>query len=175
MEAKKTNWKPEGFHSLTPHLTVSDVEKAIEFYKDAFAAEEISRLAGPGGAGVMHAELKIGDSFFMLGQSCDESSHEEHHEKYHGEEHEGKHKEHEEHASCMVHIYVEDVDAAFERAKAAGAKVTMPPENMFWGDRYGMVSDPFGHSWSLATHIEDITPEQMSERAEEFFAKMSKK
>lgn len=165
---EKTNWKPEGYHTVTPYLSFDDVGKAIDFYKEAFGAQELSRLPGPGGAGVMHAELKIGDSIFMLGQSCPESSHHEEHKEHHEGHQEG-------HMACMLHIYCEDVDASFERAQKAGAQVKMPLENMFWGDRYGMITDPFGHVWSLATHIEDLSEEQMRERAEEFFAKTSKR
>jgi uncharacterized glyoxalase superfamily protein PhnB len=156
MKAKKTNYIPKGYHSLTPFLMVSEVGKAIDFYKKAFGAEELSRLQGPGGTGVMHAELKIGDSIFMLGQ-CPEGS---------TPKSEG--------TACMIHIYVEDVDKAFERAQSAGAQVKMAVEDMFWGDRFGTLTDPFGHEWSLATHIEDVPPEQMQERAEAFFSKTAK-
>jgi PhnB protein len=159
------NWKPEGYHTLTPYITVNDVGKSIDFYQRAFGAEEISRLSGPGGIGVMHAELKIGDSMLLVGQSKSEEHHEGHEEGHH----EGHMR------SCLLHIYVEDVDKAFERAKAAGGEVKREPKDTFWGDRMGLIKDPFGHFWSLATQKEELTDEQIRERAEEFYAQKSKR
>ncbi len=143
---------PAGFHTLTPHLVVKGASRAIEFYKKAFGAEEICRLAGPDGKSVMHADLKIGDSHVMLvdefpAMDC------------RGPQSLGG-------TPVTLHMYVEDVDAAFGKAVAAGAKVRMPLANMFWGDRYGMLVDPFGHAWSLATHQEDLTPEEIGRRAQ---------
>ena len=149
---------PDGYHTLTPYLRVRDGAKAIEFYKRAFGAEEITRMAGPDGKGVMHAELRIGDSPVMLGEEMKEWG-----------------------ALCPeslggtgsgIHMYVPAVDAAMARAEAAGGKVTMPVADQFWGDRYGKLKDPFGHEWSLATHKEDPTPEEMDRRMKEMFAQM---
>ncbi len=148
---------PDGFHTVTPHLVVSDAAKAIEFYGRAFGAEEICRMEGPGGQGIMHAEIKIGDSIIML---CDE---------FPGMEH-LKAPSSLKGTTSTLNIYTEDVDKAHAKAVAAGASVSMPPADMFWGDRYGKVTDPFGHEWSLATHKEDLSPEEIGKRAEAFFA-----
>jgi uncharacterized glyoxalase superfamily protein PhnB len=150
---------PEGFHTITPHLTVRDATKAIEFYKSAFGAEALGVVPGPGGK-VMHALLKIGDSMLMLVDEFPE---------WH----------------CLsplalggtgvtLHIYIEDVDAAFARAVSAGANATMPVMDAFWGDRYGQVTDPFGHKWSLATRKQILTPDEVAKAQEEAFAKMPK-
>ena len=141
---------PEGFHTLTPHIVVADAGKAIEFYKTAFAAEEVAIMPGPGGA-IMHAELRIGDSILMMCQA-----------------HPGMGAvgpDTLKGSPVTLHIYTTDTDALIKRAADAGAKITMPAENTFWGDRYGRIEDPFGHNWSIATHLEDLTPEQMNERA----------
>lgn len=140
---------PDGMHTITPHLVCAGAAEAIEFYKKAFGAEELSRMPGAGGK-LMHASIRIGDSVVMLTD------------------------EHPEYGSLgplalkgtpvVIHIYVPDVDAFFARAVAAGAAVRMPPADMFWGDRYGQVSDPYGHHWSMATHRHDYTPEQMAEQ-----------
>jgi PhnB protein len=146
---KAVNHIPSGYHTVTPHLAVRDTAKAIDFYVTAFGAEELFRMPGPGGV-VMHAELKIGDSIVMLGEENPEMG-----------------------ASSPLtiggspvglHVYVKDVDAAFARAGQAGCTVEMPPTDMFWGDRYGKLRDPFGHHWSLATHQEDLSPEEMGKR-----------
>jgi uncharacterized glyoxalase superfamily protein PhnB len=152
---------PEGFYTLTPHLVVRDAARAIDFYKRAFGAEEVLCLPGPGGQGVMHCELQIGNSRLML---CDEMPGME--QWISPESLKG--------TTVGLHLYVEDVDAAFDRAVGAGAKVTMPLMDTFWGDRYGKVSDPFGHQWSLATHKQDLTPEEIQKGAETFFAGMGK-
>ena len=149
---------PEGFRTVTAHMTLNDAAAAIEFYKKAFGAEEIMRMPGPGGKGVMHAEIKIGDSIIMLNDEFPD--------------HGPKAPTSLNGTSFVVHLYVNDVDAAFDKAVAAGAKPSMPVTDMFWGDRYGSVTDPFGHQWSVATHKEDLTPEQCGQRAQEFFAKM---
>jgi uncharacterized glyoxalase superfamily protein PhnB len=140
---------PPGFHTLTPHLTLSNASEAIEFYKKAFGAEEIRRMPAPDGKRIFHAMVKIGDSFLMLADEFPEAGCGSNSAK----ELSG--------TPVTFHLYVENVDAAFERAVNAGAKVAMPLENMVWGDRYGRVTDPFGNEWSLATHIKDVTPEEM--------------
>jgi PhnB protein len=156
--AEKTQAVPQGFHTLTPHLVVRDADRAIEFYQKAFGAELQGGVArGPDGK-VMHAQLRIGDSFLMLNDEMPEygslsplsggSS------------------------SVTIHIYTPNVDAAFDRATSAGAKVSMPLMDQFWGDRYGSVTDPFGHKWSLATHVKDLSPEEMKKEMDEAFAKM---
>lgn len=137
---------PEGFHTLTPHLVCAGASDAIAFYRRAFGAEEVMRIPGPGGM-LMHAQVRIGNSMVMLGEEAPQWG-----------------------AlgplalkgtPVTLHLYVPDVDAAMARAVAAGATVTMPAADMFWGDRYGQVQDPFGHRWSLATHLQDLTPEQI--------------
>jgi uncharacterized glyoxalase superfamily protein PhnB len=139
---------PEGMHTLTPHLICAGAADAIEFYKRAFNAVEQTRLSAPNGR-LAHACLTIGDSSLML---VDEMP-----------EHGALGPKALKGTAVVIHIYVPDVDAAIERAAAAGATVTMPPADMFWGDRYGQVEDPFGHRWSLATHQRDLTPEQIRE------------
>lgn len=149
---------PDGFHSITPHLVCRDAAKSMEFYTKAFGAEEVVRMPGPGGQGVMHAEMRIGNSLFMIADenpamACKSPL------TFGG-------------SPVTIHLYVEDVDKAFERATKAGAKPVMPPMDMFWGDRYGQVSDPSGHVWSIATHTKDMTPAEMGKAAEAFFASM---
>jgi uncharacterized glyoxalase superfamily protein PhnB len=158
--AQKPKAIPEGFHTVTPGLVVNDGARAIEFYKKAFGAEELSRMTGPGGKGVMHAEIRIGNSTLFLGDESPEM----------GAVSPTTLKG----TPVSLHLYVEDVDAAFKRATAAGATVKMPVTDMFWGDRYGKVTDPFGHTWGLATHKEDVSPEEMTRRAKEFMAQMPK-
>lgn len=148
--AKTTTPIPPGYHTLTTHLIIKDAAKAIEFYKQAFGAEELTRLPMPDGR-LMHAAIKIGDSILFL---CDEFP-----------EHEcGASAQTLKNAHATVHIYVEDVDQAFQQAVAAGAQTVMPPQDMFWGDRYGRLVDPFGQPWSMGTHKEDLTPEEIKER-----------
>lgn len=148
---------PDGFHTLTPHLVVTDGAAAIEFYKKAFGAEEISRLLTPDGKTVMHAQLKIGNSVLMLGGEMPPNVLSP---KSRGG------------TSVMLHIYTADADAAFDCAVKAGCTIKMPVSDMFWGDRYGVVEDPSGHQWSLATHQHDYTNEQIAANAKEFFARM---
>jgi PhnB protein len=137
---------PDGYHTLTPYMTVRDAARAIEFYKQAFGATEKGVMHGPDGK-VMHAELRIGDSIVMLADEFPEH---------------GSMSPLSTGGSGMgLHIYVEDVDSAFDRAVKAGAKVDMPVSDMFWGDRYGRLADPFGHKWSIATHKADLTGEEM--------------
>lgn len=140
---------PEGYHTVTPSLIVTDSAKAIEFYKRAFGAEELYRMAMPDGR-VMHAEIAIGNSRIMMSDEFPDMGMRS--PQSLGGTHGG------------MHIYVENVDAAFQRAIDAGATVQMPPADMFWGDRYAKVGDPFGHSWGLATHQEDLSPEEMTRR-----------
>lgn len=147
---------PEGFHTVTPHLIVRNAGAAIEFYKQAFGAEELFRMPGMDGKSVMHAELRIGDSTIML---CDEFP-----------EMGAKSPEALGGSPVTVHLYVTDADKAFSQAVEAGATATMPLQDMFWGDRYGKVSDPYGHQWSIATHIADLTPEEIGQRAAAAFS-----
>ncbi len=137
---------PEGMHTLTPHLVCAGATDAIAFYAKAFGAVELSRLPGPGGK-LMHAALRIGDSHLMLVDEMPEWG------ALGPKALKG--------SSVTLHLYVDDVDAAIEKAVAAGAKVTMPVADMFWGDRYGKLEDPFGHQWSLATHKREVSAEEM--------------
>ena len=137
---------PEGWHSLTPHLICAGASEAIAFYAQAFGAVEISRLAGPDGK-LMNAQIRIGDSNLMLVDEMPQWG-------ALGPTARGG-------TPVTLHLYVEQVDAAYAQAVAAGATPVMPPQDMFWGDRYGQVRDPFGHLWSLATHQRDLTPEQI--------------
>src|SRR5580698_8948635 len=139
---------PDGMHTVTPHLICANASAAIEFYKKAFNASETSRLPGPGGR-LMHASVKIGDSTVML---VDEMP-----------EHGALGPKSLKGTPVTVHLYVEDPDAFTARAVSAGAKVTMPVSDMFWGDRYGQLEDPFGHRWSVATHIRDVSPGDMQQ------------
>jgi len=148
---------PSGFHTLTPDLVVRGAARAIEFYKKAFGAEELARMPGPDGKTIGHAELKVGDSVFFLSDECPGMG--------------CKSPETLKGTTQALHIYVQDVDAAFDQAVAAGATVKMPVADMFWGDRFGKLADPFGHEWSLGTHKEDLSPEEIDRRAKAFFAK----
>jgi uncharacterized glyoxalase superfamily protein PhnB len=150
---------PDGFHSVTPHLTVKGAAHAIEFYKKAFGAVELVRLPMPGDAGrLLHASIKIGDSVIMLADEFEGCGS--------GPVTLGG-------TSVTIHLYVPDVDASMARATQAGAKVGMPQMDMFWGDRYGQVVDPFGHRWSLATHVRDLTHEEIAKGAEEMCKEMA--
>jgi PhnB protein len=150
---------PEGYHSITPHMTVRDAARAIDFYKQAFGAVEKGVMKGPGGK-VMHAELRIGDSIFMLADEFPEFN------SLSPQSTGG--------AGMGLHIYTEDVDSAFDRAVKAGATVEMPVSDMFWGDRYGKLADPFGHKWSIGTHKQDVTMAEMEEAQKEFMKNMPK-
>jgi PhnB protein len=145
----KVNYIPEGYHSVTPYLCVSDAARAIEFYKEAFGATEVMRMEAPGGK-IGHAEVRIGDSVVMLADEFPELS-------FSSPQTVGG-------ASAHFMIYDEDVDARVERAVAAGAKLTRPVKDQFYGDRAGGVEDPFGHHWHIATHIEDLSPEEVKRR-----------
>jgi PhnB protein len=137
---------PDGYHNITPYMTVRDAARAIEFYKHAFGATEKGVMKSPDGK-VMHAELLIGDSIFMLADEFPQY---------------GSLSPQSTGGSGMgLHIYTEDVDSAFDRAVKAGATVEMPVSDMFWGDRYGKLADPFGHKWSIGTHKRDVSGEEM--------------
>jgi PhnB protein len=148
---------PEGYTTLSPALAVENAAEAIEFYKRAFGAKERGRMEGPGGT-IAHAELQFGDSVVMLADPMPQAGAKPPHEL-------GG-------TTVTVFMYVEDVDAVVQRAVDAGATVTMPVDDMFWGDRFGSVADPYGHSWSLATHVEDVPPEEMAERGKAAMAEM---
>ena len=137
---------PTGYHTLTPYMTVRDAARAIEFYKQAFGAVERGAMKGPDGK-IMHAELIIGDSIVMLADEQPQFG--------------ALSPQSTGGAGMGLHIYLEDVDSAFDRAVKAGAKVEMPVGDMFWGDRYGKLADPFGHKWSIATHKADLSAEEM--------------
>ena len=146
---------PDGYHTATPYLIVNGGVKALEFYKQAFGAEELFRMPAPGGK-IGHAELEIGGSLVMLSDALPQFA------TRSPKELGG--------TTASVFMYVENVDAVVEKAVDAGATVTMETADQFWGDRMGSITDPFGHNWSLATHVEDVTPEQVAERAKEAFA-----
>jgi PhnB protein len=139
---------PSGMHSITPHMVCAGAAYAIEFYKHAFGAVEMSRLPGPNGK-VMHAMLRIGDSAIMLADEFPDCK------SFGPKSLNG--------SPVTIHLYVEDVDVVVARAVAVGAKITMPIQDMFWGDRYCTLDDPFGHHWSVATHVRDVTPEEMKQ------------
>lgn len=146
----KTDWLPPGNHVLTPYLTVNDAKAAIDFYIQAFGTKEVMRMPGPDGQKVMHAELQLGDSRVMLSDAFPEMG---------GSEAPSAHSG----SPVTVHMYVADTDATVARAEAFGAKVTMPPADMFWGDRFAKLRDPFGHNWSIATHQRDVPPQEMAD------------
>ena len=153
--AGKVNPIPEGFHTITPHLVVRNAAEAITFYKRAFGAEELTRMNGPDGESIMHAELRIGDSvLFLCGEFPEMGARSP--QSIGG-------------TPVTLHLYVDNVDRAYARTVEAGATAVMPPQDQFWGDRYAKVTDPFGHHWSLATHTEDVTPQQCAERAAKLF------
>ena len=147
---------PPGFHTLTPHLTVAGGNEAIAFYERAFGARLMAKVPMPDG-NIANAMLQIGDSMLMLNDEFPQHG-------SLGPKSVGG-------TPVVVHLYVQDVDAAFGRATKAGSTVVMPLENTFWGDRYGVVEDPFGHRWSLATHLEDVSPEEMPARMAAAFAR----
>jgi PhnB protein len=149
---------PEGYHSISPSLTCKNAARAIEFYKSVFGATEVMRMPGPEGK-IMHAELKIGDSIIFVNDEFPGMA--------------------EAPApgvtpSLFMFLYTEDVDSVYNRAVSMGSMVVMPLENMFWGDRYGKVTDPFGHQWGIAQHVEDVAPQEMKRRQDAMAANMAK-
>jgi len=149
---------PEGYHTLTTYLAVDDAAKAIEFYKRAFGATERVRMDAPGGK-IGHAELAIGDSLIMLADAFPQAS--------------TKSPKELGGTTTSIFMYVEDVDAAIQDAVDAGGTITMKVDDQFWGDRLGSVTDPFGHLWQIATHKEDLTPEEIAERGKAAMAGMT--
>jgi PhnB protein len=149
---------PQGYHSLTPAITCKGAAKAIDFYKQAFGATEKARMEGPGGM-IMHAEILIGDSPLMLGDEFPGMSQAPNPNLP---------------PSFSLNFYTDNVDVAFDRAVKAGCKVVMPLQDQFWGDRYGKLQDPFGHTWGLLQHIEDVPMEEMERRGREWTEKMAK-
>lgn len=149
---------PDGYHSVTPALTIKGASEAIEFYKKAFGAQELNRFPGPDGKSIMHAEIKIGDSSIML---CDEMPE----------------------MGCLspkstggpsgsIYLYVQNSDDVFNKAVSAGAKPKMPMMDGFWGDRIGSIEDPFGHVWTIATHKIEMSMEEIKKAGEEFMKQM---
>jgi PhnB protein len=155
--AKKVRTVPKGYQTVTPGIAVQGAAAFIAFCKKAFSAKELMRMPGPNGS-VMHAEIVIGTSHLMV-----------------GDEMPGMNKSAKTLGGSPVnlYLYVDDCDAAFKKAVKAGATVRMPLENMFWGDRMGQVSDPFGHSWSISTHIEDVSNAEMKKRGKKWMAAMA--
>src|SRR6266542_1019774 len=140
---------PEGYHAVTPYLACDDASESIEFYKEAFGAKERMRMEAPDGK-IGHAEIEIGDSLVMLADTFPQSTTRPPSEL-------GG-------TTAGVFLYVEDVDAVAQQAVDAGATITMEVADQFWGDRFGSLKDPFGHSWSIATHVEDLSPDEIAER-----------
>lgn len=155
--ARAKTYLPAGGQALTPDITIHDgaAAKAIDFYKKAFGAKEVSRAPSPDGKLVMHAHLQIGNSSLFLADNIPDPA---------GNISTARP------AGVVLNLYVEDADAVFERAVKAGAESVMPLADMFWGDRYGHIRDPFGHVWAIATHKEDVSPEEAQRRSAEFFA-----
>jgi PhnB protein len=141
---------PDGYPSVAPYLFIDGASAAIDFYRSVLGAKERTRMAGPDGT-IFHAELEVGDSMIMLGEQNPEMD-------VRGPRAIGG-------TPVMMHVYVEDADSVFERAIGAGAKVLRPVEDQFYGDRSGRFEDPFGHRWDVATHVEDVSPEEMEKRA----------
>ena len=150
---------PDGYHTVTPFIAVDGAADAIEYYKKAFGAEERLRMDGQDGS-IAHAEIEIGDSLVMLSDPFPQST--------------VKSPNSLGGTSASIFLYVEDVDSVVKQAVDAGAKIEMEPQDMFWGDRFGKLTDPFGHEWAIATHIEDVSAEEMTRRSEAFFAEMAK-
>jgi uncharacterized glyoxalase superfamily protein PhnB len=159
--AKPVKPIPEGQHTVTPHLIIRGAAEAIEFYKKAFGAKEKARMPGPDGKSIVHSEIQVGDSWVYIVDEMPEMG--------------ARSPQALGGTPVSFHLYVEDADAVFNQAVAAGAKVQMPLADMFWGDRFGKLADPFGHEWSVATHKEDLTPEEMQKRAAAAFAQMPQK
>jgi PhnB protein len=149
---------PEGYHTATPYLVIDGAAEAIDYYKNAFGAKERMRMEAPGNR-IGHAEIEIGDSLVMLSDAFPQST--------------TKAPTELGGTTAGVFLYVEDVDAVVKKAVDTGATVTMEVADQFWGDRFGSITDPFGHSWSIATHVEDVPPEEMAERAKTAMAAMA--
>ena len=149
---------PEGYHTLTPYLAVEEASEAIEYYKRAFGAQETMRMPGPDGK-IAHAEIRIGDSLIMLSDPFPQST-----VRPPGEVVQ---------TTASIYMYVDDVDSVLTKAVDAGATVTMEVADQFWGDRFGSIQDPFGHTWSIATHVEDVPPAEMAERSKKAMAEMT--
>jgi PhnB protein len=149
---------PKGFHTVTPSLVVRNAAQAIEFYKKALGAEELMRMATPTGK-IGHAELKIGDSIIFVTDESPEMG--------------TKSPQTLGGTAASLYLYVEDVDKAFQRAIEAGGKTAMPVADMFWGDRFGSIADPYGHTWGLSTHTQDLTEQEIEKAAKDFYAQMA--
>ena len=160
--SKSTQAIPPGHENLIPHLVCDPCSEAIEFYKKAFGAEEIQRAPAPDGRKIMHAAIRIGNSFVFLADDFPEFCG--------GKSSSPKALKG---TPVTIHHYVENCDAAIKRAQDAGATVMMPAQDMFWGDRYGVVTDPYGHKWSFATHIKDVTPAEMQAAMKDAFSQKS--
>lgn len=152
---------PDGFSTVTASLIVKDAEKAIEFYKKAFGAQELYRFPSPDGKTIMHAELNIGNSRMMLSEEAPQMN-------CRSPQSLGG-------TGIYLYVYVEDADATFNKAVAAGATPTMSMSDMFWGDRFGQIQDPFGHVWGIATHKKDMSEEEINKAGQEFFKQMQQK
>ena len=146
---------PEDFRTITPHLVVKGVARAVEFYRRAFGAEELYRNIAPDGTSIIHSELLLGDSRYFLNDEFPD------HGVFAPDGERG--------TGVTLHVYVPDVDSFYERAVAAGAEVILPLADCFWGDRYAILKDPFGHRWSIASRIEDLSPAEVQDRARSVF------
>jgi PhnB protein len=153
---KKVSPIPEDFRTITPHLVVKGVARAVEFYRQAFGAEELYRNLAPDGVSIIHSELLLGDSRYFINDEFPE------HGVFAPDGTRG--------SGVTLHLYVPDVDSFYQRAVAAGAEVIFPLADCFWGDRYAIVKDPFGHRWSVASRIEDLSPSDIQAKAKAFFA-----
>jgi PhnB protein len=153
---------PDGYHSVTPYLTVRGAARAIDFYTRAFGAQELARMPGPDGTSIMHAEIKLGDSIVMLSDELPGMSTCRAPQSLGG-------------TTTLLFLYVPDVDAVFKRAVDAGCKALMPLTEMFWGDRFGKLEDPFGTQWGLATHTEDLTADEIARRSAAALAPIPRK
>lgn len=160
MAATKAKAIPDGFHGATPYLCVKDAAKALDFYKKAFGAQELMRMGGPDGK-IGHAEIKIGEAVVMIADEFPDMG-------FLSPQTIGG-------SPVGMMVYVEDVDGFVNKATTAGAKILKPVADQFYGDRSGQLEDPFGHRWYIATHIEDVPPEEMKKRADEFMKQQMKK
>lgn len=149
---------PEGYQTVTPYIVVRGASNAIDFYKKAFGAKEMYRMPGPDGKSIAHAEIKIGNSVVMLGDENPAWDNL-------GPQSRGG-------VTSSLFLYVEDVDAAFDKAVKAGGTGKLPPTDMFWGDRFSKLVDPFGQEWGIATHKEDLSPQEIEKRGREFYSQM---